>query len=466
MSAILEDVTESSQNLTSEKLVHTHTASGEEHLMVQVRLSSLTASDATITTRLSIVSAGSVTLTNQSDIVSRTKWAAANSTYGVRELGPVVLKDGEKLRLYIQSSNASDTGVTVDILYIDINAQPPHNAPASTTLDLLDLEKMRDLGARLRAASSAVSRLYATMAKGEQSINFDEAPIGLPEDLNDLVAVMLGRTLTEITDFVGNYDLERYGYTVSLGGRARQASVVMGSANLEISFFDRFGVAAPILQYAQIGDLVTVEWYDGDLKSWARWENAEVVDISVDLSQIELDPGPAMAAAEVGPFGYLTDPSADYCGLLASPRVLDPTGGYWTLEFSTLAWTGSAYLSQTSGSPVTEVVHQAMTVFRARPNGGTVYRFEVVVVSAAGAVITASLGNATSEPQTVVGATRQTITLDVRAEEISGDAESLNAYVTFTDFPSGGQVHTIFATTALSGYQVSTLTLKASKEGV
>lgn len=106
------EVTETGQNITTEHLLFTYTASGEQFVAVQICYSNLNAAAASLYTRLEHTLADATVLAYNRDLCAITKWAASNTTAGMRLLGPVLLLDGEKLNVYGKSDNASDTNVT------------------------------------------------------------------------------------------------------------------------------------------------------------------------------------------------------------------------------------------------------------------------------------------------------------------------------------------------------------------
>ena len=118
---ILATLTGASQNITTERLLNTYVASGEQCVLVQIYYSNLTNTAANIYTRLEHTDAADSVFSSLRDFCSVTKWAATNTTAGMRILGPVLLLNGEKLKIYGYSSNASDTSITYTAKVIDAN---------------------------------------------------------------------------------------------------------------------------------------------------------------------------------------------------------------------------------------------------------------------------------------------------------------------------------------------------------
>ena len=129
--AIVSTQTGSAQNITTEHLLFTITASGEQVLMFQPSVSGLNAAAANIQFRLAHSLGNNTVVNDQQDIVARAKYAAANTYYGCQEMGPITLKNGEKALFYALSSNASDTSVTYVVDVIDALALPTGAATAA-----------------------------------------------------------------------------------------------------------------------------------------------------------------------------------------------------------------------------------------------------------------------------------------------------------------------------------------------
>src|SRR5574343_201343 len=93
-------ITESEQNITTEHLLFTHAAVGEELVEIQISFSSLNAAAALIRVRLEHTLGNDTVVAYNRDCCTVSKWAAANTAAGMRLLGPVLLLDGEKLNVY------------------------------------------------------------------------------------------------------------------------------------------------------------------------------------------------------------------------------------------------------------------------------------------------------------------------------------------------------------------------------
>ena len=156
-------VTESGQNITTEHLLFTHVASGEELCAVQISFSSLNAAAASIRVRLEHTLGNDTVLAYQRDVCTVTKWAAANTIAGMRLLGPVLLLDGEKLNVYGFSDNASDTSATyaakvIDCAYATKSNLTSVNGTAGIKVDLLDAPNVTAIAAFVSGVWGAAVR--------------------------------------------------------------------------------------------------------------------------------------------------------------------------------------------------------------------------------------------------------------------------------------------------------------------
>lgn len=177
---LISEVTESAQNITAEHLLFTATASGECMLCVQISFSSLNAAAASIYTRLEHTLADNTVLSYNQSMPIQTKFAAANTAFGLRLSDPVWLKNGEKLNVYALSTNASDTSVTYLAKVLDASSVLSANVTAvggtvGTKIDLVDapnatavtaiqngLATLTDASAKYAAIIAAISASEVT----------------------------------------------------------------------------------------------------------------------------------------------------------------------------------------------------------------------------------------------------------------------------------------------------------------
>jgi hypothetical protein len=138
--AIVSTQTEAAQNITTEHLLFTITATGEQVYTFQPSLSSLNGAAANIQFRLEHDLGNNTIVTKQEDVVCKAKWAATDTQFGCRVMGPIALKNGEKALFYCLSSNASDTSVTYVVDVVDCLAIPTGAATAASigTIPALD----------------------------------------------------------------------------------------------------------------------------------------------------------------------------------------------------------------------------------------------------------------------------------------------------------------------------------------
>ena len=148
---ILETDGPANANITTEVSIGSYTASANTMVYAQaVCLSGLTATAANIQYRLLQTTAADAGIANI-DIVAKAKYATANTYYGSRLLGPVLLLSGQKAVLYALSSNAGDTVVSCQVDWIDALALPT-GAAATTTVMEADVTKIH--GSALTETSS------------------------------------------------------------------------------------------------------------------------------------------------------------------------------------------------------------------------------------------------------------------------------------------------------------------------
>ena len=120
MSLILNTIGASGLNITAEAGTAAYTAVADCLVIVQLTLTNLTNTAATISVRGRHLDASNNVLGDQRiTSTSLTKTTATNTYLGYPALGPVMLLSGEKLDLQILSSNASDTNVTYSFKVID-----------------------------------------------------------------------------------------------------------------------------------------------------------------------------------------------------------------------------------------------------------------------------------------------------------------------------------------------------------
>ena len=201
MSVIISTLEDTAQDITSELLLSTYTATAAgQTVAIQPRLSVLDGNAAVITLRLVHTTSGDSVLNNQIDISSQTKWAAADTTYGCRLLGPVVFGAiGEKLKVYALSSNGSDTNSSysldvINCISADALIGTPVALDSGTATVSGMLTKMADNagGASFEASSDSLHEIAAGV---EVIYNNIGDPVAL-----DGGAATIGSMLTKMAD--------------------------------------------------------------------------------------------------------------------------------------------------------------------------------------------------------------------------------------------------------------------------
>lgn len=133
MPGLLETDAISAQNITSSLLVASYTATAAGPMAAQLRLNSLNGAAAVITTRL-VLNDGSND--HPSHRASDLKNADADTRFA-RDMSPVWMDSGDVLKVYVESSNASDTSVSGSVRFID--------AGNPATVDLSAIKSQTDL---------------------------------------------------------------------------------------------------------------------------------------------------------------------------------------------------------------------------------------------------------------------------------------------------------------------------------
>lgn len=203
MALLLQTLSGTSKNITSELLLDTYQASGAKLVCVQPRLlaTTLNGAAAVITFRLEHTTSADVVLASQADIISLSKQATSNTWFGCRILGPVYMANGDKLKLYATSTNASDTG-------------------ASYTIDVLDADHAAtDIGTpvALDSGTATVVGMLAKMADDNGGSSFDAGTDSLNK-LSDALGSPMQAGEVTLAATQGSYAPAKAGDAMTLTG--------------------------------------------------------------------------------------------------------------------------------------------------------------------------------------------------------------------------------------------------------
>lgn len=209
------EVTETGQNIATEHLLFTHTASGEQDVSVQIAFAALTNTAASITARCEheFVRGGNTVLANM-DIQTITKFTDTNTTTGMKRLGPFHLNDGEKVNVYATSTNASDTSVTyyarvLDETVVLSGETDLPDAPNATAITAIQSGMATDAAVEIvdtRILSALLALLLSPSQPSKTTINEPMGIVGVPlsfglpidltllDPLQTLVMVLKGGT--------------------------------------------------------------------------------------------------------------------------------------------------------------------------------------------------------------------------------------------------------------------------------
>lgn len=216
VTGIIATLSGTNKDIHAELLLDTYTASGEQTVIVQPRLSALNAAAASITIRCEHTLGNDTVLAYEADVCTKAKFAAANTAFGYRAMGPFTLLNGEKLKIYALSTNASDTTASYSIVVLDANPVIP---TLDAGVDLVDAPNATAVTAIQSGLAVPGDEMDLVNAPNDTALAAIVAKILADNKFNRAMAVLIGNRLLNDAQTAANfYDIADTDRTTRIHG--------------------------------------------------------------------------------------------------------------------------------------------------------------------------------------------------------------------------------------------------------